>query len=450
MTATSPRFGFTILDSDRDNVAQSNYQFGTRDREVLDSILAYLTEHHVHDGRATPLALNPAAPTVALDATTGHIPPSTKACYRYAFVDERGQEMAASDMAFAVTGFQIAAPTRFTVTAETGTGSLATGTYAYALSAYTGSNRNETPVSPSTTTTLSATGQVNIAGPPNVESSESGYNVYRRGPGDTDYYYLDSFTAGSLYVDDGTATVDPYHRRPTGNTTYASNSVLVTRTDTLPAGQTWKLYRTYDEFSWDNTLIYWGTDATYLDVGGQSTAGGPLVANSGSGSPEPIELTDAAHVTGVLPPGMNQFYIEHVFLHPAPVVAAQGEWPWFSPYEHAEVTSMRVWLGPDAVANNELSVQLWHLPASAATQPAGSVPWAEKTDELATIAAGETWTERLVFTPGLSIAQDEGLRVDIVDGSATTPPGAELFVAVTMIVASAHPTDQTTTHVWGT
>ncbi|MDF1840809.1 MAG: flagellar hook-basal body complex protein [Rubripirellula sp.] len=86
---------------------------------------------------------------------------------------------------------------------NTGTGSLAAGTYQYRI-ALVDSSGNESTPSSAISSTINATGQIELSNLP-VEGSGnySTVNIYRTGPNGSDFFLLDSAAAGGTYTDDG-------------------------------------------------------------------------------------------------------------------------------------------------------------------------------------------------------------------------------------------------------
>lgn len=355
MGSTTPRFGLALLTEPTDSVADNDYHFGGRDRRFVDQALAYAIEAHVHDGRAQPNTETVPTSTLNLIPGVGQIPAGATAYYRCALVDNRGHELNASQIVRVATAMPVPSPTELGLTIDTTMGELIPGTYTYALSAavtYSDpasgmDNETESTVSPTRSITLPIAGRILIRGPEHTAGDPyfHAFNAYRRGPGDADFGFIGSGTG--IREDYSADQIDPDRHRPTANTTNSHNSVGITLATPLPDGYTWRVYRSYNQARWDNSLLYWGTTTSITDAGGPTRSGTPLDASAGFGSPPKIDL--GAATTGKLPPGANTFALEVVFVMAGPLVAGLGNWWWYSPYRHAEIMSIQAWLDRDAI-----------------------------------------------------------------------------------------------------
>jgi hypothetical protein len=132
MAHRTSRYGFTTLDSPADTLDLHDWKFTDADRVLLDRLLTYVSERHVHTGVTTggQDAQPSAGPLLSLSKTGGILPPGTAVRYRAALVDIRGQEQVASKESVVYTPPQLAVPGPLAISTTT-TGTLIPGDYTY-------------------------------------------------------------------------------------------------------------------------------------------------------------------------------------------------------------------------------------------------------------------------------------------------------------------------------
>jgi hypothetical protein len=309
VAGSTTHYGLQTLDTG-DSLATNAYKFTHADRDQMDALLYLGAEGHHHTGAAASPISTAVAPTLTLFTAGGAIPAGVRLYYAYSYMDATGHESAGSTVAFVDTALPVTEPAAPALSTATTGGFLIPGNYYYVLSAYTGTITNETkalnPVYitvPAGTTTNTITLTM-----PSLPSGATGFNIYRRKPGGTNYVYLAS-TALTTYTDSGNVVEDPNRLPSPTNTTNSANYVEVDLPIAVPANQTWKVYRTYSINNWETSLLQWVTDETfegsgiitptYNDIGNGATVGKPPAAAQNVGSPSKIDLT--AEVTGVLP-----------------------------------------------------------------------------------------------------------------------------------------------------
>lgn len=312
---TTPRYGLTTMGLN-DKFSDDGYKFVDADRRLME-VLAYLgAEGHVHDG-AAGITNTPAAPTLALDVTDGTLPGGTRLYYKISLVSPDGQESGGSAESYIDTPAALVPPAAPSLLVVATGGTLQPGTRYYALSAYYPLSTQETTApNPAPVQIFSgATNSVKVTRP-TLPVGATGWNVYRREPGEIDYFYVTSLDAATTFwVDDGSVASACDRRRPQTNQTNATNSVLVTlggATPALPgAGWTWKVYRTLTNASYVNSFLHHVVEETgegsgvtaisHIDTGGSTQVGQPPAAAPAIGSPSKVLLTGAAQVQGCLP-----------------------------------------------------------------------------------------------------------------------------------------------------
>lgn len=313
------------------SLGDDGYKFSLKDRELIDSLL-YTLLNHDHRQVYTAALAAPAIdtpPSLSVSSTGGVLPAGRNFYYKFSYLDADGNETAASTAGYVNTPPAISAPTGQTLSTATTGGSLTAGTYRYAMSFYQSGGETTAPnISTITVPTGTSTNTVTI--PLQTKPSDAtGWKIYRKEPGDLEFYLLATVTAGTQYVDDGSVTPDCTKKRPTVNTTNGTNKITVS----IPAGElpldarvtAWRVYRTQTAGAYSyNSLVATVTDTTteggtdlvttYNDVGGALNAGIPLRQ---SATPPPVPQLDAGDIftaasgrlpSALAPLGVRQFY----------------------------------------------------------------------------------------------------------------------------------------------
>jgi hypothetical protein len=241
------------------------------------------------------------------------------------------------------------------------TGTLIGGTYFYVLSAYQVTSTSETlALTSGSTTTANTNTNKNTLTLPSLPAGATGFNIYRKRPGASKFYFLASTTSAS-FVDDGSIAEDCDRSLPTENTTNSTNKVTITLSGAVPVGMTWKLYRTFVNGDYDNSLVHHVVEETavgsgiitntYVDIGNPTTTGRPSERNQVVGSPEKIDLEDGTEIQGRLPMSQVSGYPHaEPFLYKGPLAVTTGEVPWLCPFPNFRITGVRCTLGKGSVA----------------------------------------------------------------------------------------------------
>lgn len=296
-------------------LSDQNYKFTQRDRETIDSLLYTFA---VHDHRATSSteALGgPTSLTLTQSTTGGSLLPGTSYYYKVSFRDAAGNETDSSQTEAITTPYALSPPPIESVSYATTGGDLEPGLYRYALSYYqNGGGETKAPnygsvyVNSATSTNVNT---ITLTAPPN---DADGWKVYRRGPNETEYYYLATIVATATppttWSDDGFTLADCTKYRPTANTTNSTASVTVSlHSDDLPLDPrvvSWRVYRTttagvFGGTSLLRTVVETTTEGgsdlvtSMVDTGTGTVAGSPLAAST---SPPPIPQLDASDAFG--------------------------------------------------------------------------------------------------------------------------------------------------------
>lgn len=356
MADLTEHYGFQVLAAG-DDWSLNGYKFLDADRRHLDALL-YQALSHTH-GAATAAQADPtAAPTLVQAATGGALPAGTRIYYKFTWVDGNGLETAPSPEAYVDTPAALADPAAPTLVQATTGGFLLPGNYSYVLSAYKGANTAESRAPNAafiTVPTGTSTNEITLT-MPSVPTGADGFNVYRRKPGGSQYQYLGSVLAATTtFVDDGTHVEDCDRTLPVSNTTNASNKVTAT-VPTVPAGYTWRLYRTYVLAQYASSLLHWVVEETsegsgvitpdYEDVGYATLAGQPPASSQLQVGPGKINLTLGDEVEGRLPLGfLDAAPLELVFSFAGLVLGTVGSFVWVCPYPALKILSARLSLG---------------------------------------------------------------------------------------------------------
>ena len=188
-------------------ISDEGYKFSLKDREIIDTLLFTL---YNHDHRAVNqfTFIGPQnQPDLTLNTTGGTLPANTDLFYRISFRDALGNETEGSISGFVRTAAPILPPDSASLVTATTGGTLTPGTYKYALSYYQGTAQTRAPnIQTISIPTGTVTNTVTIT-LPLIEPGADGWKIYRKGPGDIEYWLLDTVVAGATppteYVDDG-------------------------------------------------------------------------------------------------------------------------------------------------------------------------------------------------------------------------------------------------------
>lgn len=465
MAGSTDHYGLITLEGG-ESLSTNGYQFTNADRQRIDQLLWLGAEGHHHTGAVGSIQEPASGPTLTLQTTGGSIPAGTRVYYRISYVDSNGLESVSSAESFIDTPDPIDSPGAPSLAYSTTGGVLAPGVYYYALTAYVDASIAETMVGPTTYIQVPITTHTNLVTLtlPSLPAGATGFNVYRRAPGQTKYFYLASVdmtvaTPPLTYVDSGSVEEDCDRSLPTKNSTNSSNSVIVTHsgaTPAVPVGYTWKVYRTYVNTNWQNSLLAWVVEyvsesstiitPTYTDVGASTTTGSPLDISQVTDSPSRVLLTNGAEVQGALPGAMvGGFLFEKSFFFPGLVQAIPGESTWAVPFEEVEIVGVICSLGrgstpvgqaviADVVVSSGVTPVSW-TSVFALTADRPTVPVGQTVGAYALATAGTT-TRRLV--------RGDTLSADVAQaGGGATPGDEDLNISVFMLVRSTSGITQT-------
>lgn len=274
-------------------ISDEGYKFSSKDRDTLDVLLYQLFQHDHQDTTGTGALDGPGfTATLSVANSGGTLVSGTSYWYKIAYVDSNGSETIASPAAIATTDAALGAPPVMALSTATTGGTLDPGTYKYALSYYQSSGGETTApniasiVVPVGTSTNTVTVTLD-----SLPSGANGWKVYRKAPGEVQYYLLKTVASGATqYVDDGSDSPDCSITRPTSNSTNASNSVTISiNSNDLPLDSrvtSWRIYRSKSANFGERSLIATQTETTteggsdlittYTDTGGAGQAGIPL------------------------------------------------------------------------------------------------------------------------------------------------------------------------------
>lgn len=397
MASFTQHFGLQRLRAGLDTFSTNGSKYTDEDRVIIDRLLFLALSGHHHDG-VVPDDVNPTdPPELALDIGGG-LPAGERIYYVYTLVDANGAETAPSPEAWVDTPAPVNSPEAPALARASTGGTLMPGAYFYGLSAYTGSNTLDTRVMNYGQISIPAgtnTNKITIL-LPDLPSGADGFNIYRRKPGNAEYFYLDSVDMGGTppteYVDDGGEEEDCDRRPSTSNATNSDNSVIVQypgATPAIPEGYTWKVYRSYTSGVFYNALLQWVVEETeeasgiivteIIDVGQGTQPGNPPAASQIVESPSKVNL--GTETEGTLPPHrINGFPILIEFSLPGVTTVAEGPEIWISPYPALIIKEIRVNAGWDE-ADGEFA---WPESASvnlSVMKSSDGVTWADITND---------------------------------------------------------------------
>ncbi len=369
MTEYTSHYALSKL-SQGDFFSDDGWKYTSADRELIASLLYQGAENHHHNGAAGAIEEPDSELSLALSTTGGFIAAGTRVHYKYTLVNANGQESAAGPEAFIDTPSAVTEPGAPTLIGTSTGGVLTAGNYYYVLTAYVDDPIQETRATSPAYLTIPAVTQTNkiTLELPTLPGGATGFNIYRRKPGQTKYFWLTNVdmsvaTPPTEYEDNGGETEDCDRTIPFVNTTHGTNSITVSlpgATPACPVGYTWKLYRTYLNDQWTNTLLSWVVEytsedsgliiPTYFDVGGATGSGSPPVFSQAIGSPSKIQLTNGAEAEGTLPMGAFAFPVVAAFEFPGTFTEIVGGVPWVCEYPRATIIGCRAFLGRDYTA----------------------------------------------------------------------------------------------------
>lgn len=399
MADSTRRFGLTILNSPTDQLNTASYKFSEGDRVLLDQLLRVAVEDHTHTGESISVDA-PDAPILSVAATNGAIPPNATVYYRYAIVDARGQATIASATASTQTPVPATSP-GYGPRLSIATGYMEAGEYLYACSACTIDSSQETTVGPITSGTLPNYGGWRLDLPP-LPTGGRFFNIYRRGPRETELKFLAALTPEDrFFIDNGDLDANRLRSAPQANTTYQTNSIEVALPGTFSAPDgswTWKLFRTYDPTNWENSLLEWlGPEGTYVDDGRATRTGYPPSTTSAVGGAPKINLI--TNTIGKPPQSAASAVTRLINFNADLVQVGTGTWYWVCEYEHAEPQSMWATVSrtnPPTLEDNVIGLDLLRAGEdtwSPLVSPTSLVPL------VSTVRVGETIGERALLTP---------------------------------------------------
>lgn len=293
-------------------ISDEGYKFSLKDRELMDAILFTLSNHdHRQVGTVGGLAApDPTSyPTLATSPSGGLLPAGITYYYKFSYLDVNGNETAASVASTVSTPSAIPAPVVQTLATATTGGTLIAGTYKYALSFYQTAGGETTAASISTVVVPAGTSTNTITIPlETLPDGADSWKIYRKAPGDLEYWYLDNPVSGTTYVDDGSVSPDCTKRRPINNSTNSINTITIS----IPAAElpldtrvtSWRIYRTDRAGSYpSNSLVATVVETTteggadlvtsFVDIGNSLFVGAPL---SQSAVPPDVPQLDASDV----------------------------------------------------------------------------------------------------------------------------------------------------------
>ncbi len=314
--ARTQHYGFNKFGAEG-RISDEGYKFSLRDRDLIDAVLQSFSTHNhqavssnILDGPPTGIFLVP-----TLITNLGALQAGRDYYYKFSYLDANGNETAASSAILASTPDATVPPeSQILATADTG-GSLLAGTYKYALGFYQDAGGLTTAPNLSTIVVPTGTSTNTITIPlPLVPDGIDGWNIYRKGPGDLEYWLLISVADGPTeYVDDGSVNPDCTKRRPAANTTNSTNSVqLDLPVSELPLDTqvvSWRLYRTSSAGSYSaNSLVATvvetttegGADlvTTFTDAGDPPSLGIPLDQTAVPQVPPTLDAGEIFKLTG--------------------------------------------------------------------------------------------------------------------------------------------------------
>lgn len=442
----TPNFGLNAV-GPADDFTEDSYKFSFKDRFTIDANLARALLHD-HTGVAQTFSEPSSAPSLQLNGSLGgQIPGARRVYYKYTYVDEYGTESVGSPTSFIDTPTPVATPgAPAGMTRSTTGGTLLPGSYTYRLSAYTTSNTIETAAGDAAFISIPAGSNTNTISfnLPTLPAGALGFNIYRRKPG-SDFGYLTSLnmnvaTPPSSFTDDGSIIDDCVRRLPTTNRTGGGQAVVVSlpgATPVVPVGYTWRLYRTYNNLSWTNSLLAHVVEetsegsgiitVTYTDLGIGTGAGEPPTSTPLFATPGKIDL--GTEVQGILPTA-NLVYSHVVeFAFPGPLATMSGSFTWRCPFPEAYIRWVQCNLGVgSAPAATDVIVDVNKYSGNIAT-PGTATIYTTQANRPKVLVGNQFGTATVPDVQTLVLGDALIVDIDQVGGGAT-PTDQDLLVQI--------------------
>lgn len=348
MSGTTAHYGLTWLEGG-ESFQVNGYAFTKADRVLMDLLIYIGVTGHKHNGLSgSGIAAPTSALTLNLSSSGGFLPAGTRIYYKYTYVDANGLESAAGPESFIDTPAPVSPPSPPGIASTNTGGVLLGGLYYYKLTAFAGSNTNESlDGSPNfATISMGTHTNKNTITFPSLPAGASGFNIYRRAPGETRYFYLTSVdmnvaTPPTSYVDNGGVGADCDRTLPQTNRTNATNkitAVLPGSTPSVPVGVTWKIYRTIIPSNYNFSLLHWIVEETsegsgvitpiFVDIGQSTSNGSPPSSSVVLSSPSKIQLTNGEEAQGTLPLGLQDHLVMAPFEFPGTLAILVGNMPY--------------------------------------------------------------------------------------------------------------------------
>lgn len=450
MADFTSNYSFQILESG-DNFSENNYKFTSEDRRQMDALHKH-HETHQHTG-ASATDLVPDAPSLFLTTTGGNLQAGTTIYYTITLVDPAGMESGRSTEAQITMPAAVATPSNPSLSTATTGGILAPGQYFYAISAYVTVTTIETTAPVQSTISVPVgtfTNTITIT-LPDLPTGATGFNIYRRAPGDTKLFFLDSVdmtvaTPPTEYVDTGEVEKDCDRGVAVVNTTNSTNMVTITypgATPTVPDGYTWKIYRTFfaaGDSRWDTSLLHHVVEETFTGSGvidpdfddtGQATGtGSPPTASTLVNQPSKIDLEDGAEVQNRLPVGHVQAFPWTVqFAFSGTLAVTTGTFKWRCPFPAAYIVECQAALGVGSYPSAQAVIVDVNKYSPSAATPALTTIYTTQANRPRVVQAEEDGDPTVPDVQNLVRGDYLTVDIDQVGGSAT-PTDEDLVVQV--------------------
>lgn len=329
MTSLTSRFGFTRYGGPvAGNIGDDGAKFTLADRDLLDHLLTAF-ESHAHAQGVGRLA-DPAGDASATVGTTGGSLAAGQAIYYVVtYVDQYGLETAASDEISVTTPQPLSPPDFFSLETVAG-GSLAPGSYSYAVSVVADTDES-TVGTPVPVSIIGGSGEysVSVSVALDLPDGATSWCLWRMAFTEAGFTKVGNFTTS--ITDDGSTPNDPCPNDPghgprTVNTTNATNSVTVAispedvdlvRTVNGTVSR-WRLYRSFTSGVYDNGLVHEVIETTTEDSDILLTAWTDTGLALAVGTPPPRSQT-------LIPPSLTP--VGYGDALPTVVAAMPDGWP---------------------------------------------------------------------------------------------------------------------------
>lgn len=403
----TPYFGLMALPENPSN--DELRAFMTENPILIDRILFAAFNNHRHDGApiASEDAPGDSLMTLATVPGAGYLPAARTMWYRWTHVTAAGAESVASEPVTITTPGGLAVPGS-PINPDTGDpgtarlpdgGSCGPGPWQYRLTAWRSSFTIETTGGPTVLANLAASDgdnqRVVFRFPPLPEDAD-GFNIYRCMPGDTRFRFVTTMVAATWpteeieetlvfepFIDDGSPGELDRLLTTADLSADLSRTTIDLPVTELGVGEAYRVYRTYNDGIWRNTLIGEITAETdtvtigegeeavdyyrLSDIDPGADEGTPPTRGFAINNPGPVSIPTETvgdlplvRTSGLLAAEKVQAFLTSYRFNSTGVPAlGEVDRQWVCPYQRARIQAVTASLAESNDLTGDLTVWVW-------------------------------------------------------------------------------------------